>query len=326
VVGREDDAPAGLRGGVPRAFDLAEWERRSVDGERAGGDLGGERGELGDDRGGGDGALATAHDAQVRSAQGGGREGDVRSGDGADLDPVERPTAVVAVGDQGADGVLGGRAPEVVDDDVDVGGGFAEHVVGVLAGQRDGDVGTEVAHRGEPFGVSAGGDHVARAEVLGYLDGHLTGVAGRAEDEHALPGSDGDPRAQRDPGGHRGVHRGGGRRDVTVGRQHDAATAVDDGALGHRSERGVRQDEVHEVTIGCATDTVDTGDQRQLVAAGVVRAVRGGAHARVQAGREHVDEKLVLAARLGRLDGLIAGRTIEGTDDGGVHRRALTGS
>jgi hypothetical protein len=35
----------GSGGGVPRAFNLAEWDRRSVDGERAGGDLGCERGE-----------------------------------------------------------------------------------------------------------------------------------------------------------------------------------------------------------------------------------------------------------------------------------------
>jgi hypothetical protein len=35
----------------------------------------------------------------------------------------------VAAGDEGADGVLGRRAPEVVEDDVDVGGGIAERVV-----------------------------------------------------------------------------------------------------------------------------------------------------------------------------------------------------
>ena len=86
-----------------------------------------------------------------------------------------------------------GVAPQVVDDDVDVGGGLAERVVGILAGQRQGEVGTEVAERGEPFGVAPGTDHLARAEVLGNLDGHPAGVAGRAEDEHALPGLDRDP-------------------------------------------------------------------------------------------------------------------------------------
>jgi hypothetical protein len=46
----------------------------------------------------------------------------------------------------------------------------------------------------------------------------------------------------------------------------------------------------------------------------------------VQAGREHVDDELVLAACLGRVDGLIAGRAIEGADDGSVHRVPLIGS
>ena len=84
-----------------------------------------------------DGALAAAHDAQVRGAQRGGRERDVRAGDGADLDPVERAAAVAAAGDERADRALGGRAPEVVEDDVDVGGRLAERVVV----ERDGDVG-----------------------------------------------------------------------------------------------------------------------------------------------------------------------------------------
>ena len=45
---------------------------------------------------------------------------------------------------------------------------------------------------------------------------------------------------------------------------------------------------------------------------------------RMQAGGQHVDEELVLAARLRRLDGLVAGRVIEGADDGGVHWGSLS--
>ena len=39
----------------------------------------------------------------------------------------------------------------------------------------------------------------------------------------------------------------------------------------------------------------------------------------MQAGGEHAHDDLVLAARLGIRHGLVAGRAIEGADDGGVH-------
>ena len=95
----------------------------------------------------------------------------------------------------------GGLAPDVVDDDVDVGrrGELVE---------RAGLVGAEGGQCGEPCRVAAGGDHLRGAEQLGDLDRHPAGVAGGAEDQHALPGGEVDAAAQRDPGGHHRVHRG----------------------------------------------------------------------------------------------------------------------
>lgn len=60
-----------------------------IDGEGAGVDLTGERGQLFDDAAGGDRALPAAHDLQVGGAQGRRGEGDLGAGDRTDLDRAQ---------------------------------------------------------------------------------------------------------------------------------------------------------------------------------------------------------------------------------------------
>ena len=124
----------------------------------------------------------------ARSA--GGRDRRGGAGDGADLDPVERAAAIGARGDDGGDGLLGGRAPQVVEDDVDVRGDLAD------------------APRARPCLSGRDRRRCLRRPRCWPPDGQLSRVAGGAEDEHALPGCEVDPLAQRDPGGHGGVHPG----------------------------------------------------------------------------------------------------------------------
>ena len=168
-------------------------------------------------------------------------------------------------------------------------------------------------------GVAAGGDHLGGAEPLGDLDRHPAGVAGRAEDQDALPALEVDAAAQRDPRRHHRVHRGGDLHGVDAVGQDDAAVEVDDGALGHRAERRVVEDRVAQAAVGVADDAVDAGDERELVGAGVVRAIRLGADPRVQAGGEHLNDHLVAAAGDGLGVVAVAGRGIERGDDCGVH-------
>ena len=237
-----------------------------------------------------DRALAAAHDAQVRGAQRRRRERDVRAGDRADLDPVERAAAVAAAGDDRAHGALGRRAPEVVEDDVDVGGR-------ARARRRPSETVTSApssASAAEALGVAAGADHVAGAEALGDLDRHPAGVAGGAEHQHAAARA-GWRSARRsaiqdDMAGFIAAAIAAGslpagsatlrRRSTTV------CSAIDprgvSGRTKYRSSPSAR-----------AADAVDAGDQRELAGARVVRAVRARAHARVQAGGEHVDDDLV---------------------------------
>jgi hypothetical protein len=103
---------------------------------------------------------------------------------------------------------------------------------------------------------------VAGAEALGDLDGHPPRVAGGPEHEHALPGLERDAVAQSDPGGHRGIHRGGDGQHVGVGLERHAASRVDDDPLGHAPELRVVEDEVAQLAIGVAADPVKTGDHR----------------------------------------------------------------
>jgi hypothetical protein len=195
--------------------------------------------------------------------------------------------------------------------------------VGVV-GERDGRVRAEPGQSGQAGLVASGADDPPGAEPLGDLDGHLSGVAGGAEDQHRLPDLDRDTPAQRDPGRHGRVHPGGDLHNVRVVGQRDAVPAVDDGPGGHRADQFVVGDEVHQAAVRTPTDAVDSGHQRQLPGARVVAARRTGAHPGVQAHGEDVDDLLVLVGRRGQIEGLVAGRGAERADDGGVdvHERS----
>ena len=112
----------------------------------------------------------------------------------------------------------------------------ARAVASCVVGQRDELVGAEGGERVEPLGVASGADHAPGAKPLRDLDGHRPGIAGRAEDEHALAGLDRDAAAQRDPRRHRRVHRGRDLGHVDVVGQLDRAPYVDDRLVGHRPE------------------------------------------------------------------------------------------
>lgn len=137
-------------------------------------------------------------------------------------------------------------APEVVDHDVDIGGGPAESLgdrVGIPFEQY-GTGGAECGQVSQSVGTAPGGDNLVCAEQFRDLDGHLAGVTGGTEDEDILSGPELHPLAQRDPGGHGRVHGGGDRDGVAAGGQDDAAADVDDGLFSHRAHRGIREDEV----------------------------------------------------------------------------------
>ena len=188
----------------------------------------------------------------------------------------------------------------------DIGGGAVE---------RDGRVGAEIGEGGEPFGLASGTDDLAGAEVLGDLDGHSPGVAGRPQDQDPLAGPEGNASAQGDPRRHGGVH---GRRDeyrVALAGQYDAPAEIDDRLFGHRTHRGLRQDEVAQGAVGGAAYAVDAGDEGKLAGAGVVRAVGLGPHPRMQARGDDVDEDL-LWCLWGRCGEVLAGRwRAEGSND-----------
>ncbi len=131
--------------------------------------------------------------------------------------------------------------------------------------------------------------------MLGDLHGQLPGAAGRADDQDGRAGLQVRSAAQRDPGGHRRVHRRGDRDRVGADRQGDRAAAVDGGLLRHRAERGVVGDEVDQLAVAGAADAVDAGDHRQDAVGAVVTAVGGRADPLVQAGRDDVDQDLVVA-------------------------------
>jgi hypothetical protein len=93
----------------------------------------------------------------------------------------------------------------------------------------------------------------------------------------------------------------------------------DHGALGHGAEGGVVQDGVPDTTRRVAHDTVDARDERELVGAGVMRAVRLGTDAGVQAGREDLHGDLVVAMSNGLRIFHVPRWGIERRDDGCVH-------
>jgi hypothetical protein len=109
-----------------------------------------------------------------------------------DLDPVHLTAAVGPRGQQSHDGVLRGLAPQVVQDDVGLGGRGGQrpgHRI-VIAGQLDNIVGTSRGERAQTDRVASGVPTTRPAPPPGHQHGHRSGVAGRAENEHALPGLD----------------------------------------------------------------------------------------------------------------------------------------
>ena len=326
-----------VRGGVgPGLLDLGERRGPRVDHEASRGDLLGEGGQFGEDLPGADGALPAAHDLEAGGAERGGGDRCAGAGHRPDFDPGQGLTAVGAPGDDGGHRGGGGFAPEVVDHDVGVGGGLAEPLgdaggvpVERPGGERPGGErpgveqhgagGAEGGQASQPAGVAPGRDDLVRAETPGDLDGHLAGVPGGPEDENVLPGLERHPLAQRDPGGHGRVHGRGDRDGVGVLGQDDAAAGVDDGLLGHRAQPRVREDEVAQQPVRAAPDTVDARHQRQFAGAGVVRPVGLRPDARVQPGRDHVDDHLVVPRRGGGGELLVAGGGVERGNDRSLH-------
>ena len=109
---------------------------------------------------------------------------------------------------------------------------------------------------------SSGRKDGARPEVLGDLNGKLSSRAGGTENQDGLSRREGDPVVQGDPRGHTGIHCRSQHDRICRGRKRDAATAVNDGVLGHRFINGVGKDEIYERAVGAATNTVDSGNER----------------------------------------------------------------
>ena len=130
------------------------------------------------------------------------------------------------------------------------------------------------------------------AEFKKHPDAHRAGVAGRAEDKDALTRLERHPAAQRDPRGHRRIHRGGDLGHVDALRQLDRAARVDERLVRHRAHDVVVGREVDEPAVGQPPDAVDARDHRQRAAARVVPSRGAGADARVQARGEDVGEHL----------------------------------
>ncbi len=193
------------------------------------------------------------------------------------------------------------------------------HVVRI-AGEPDGEVGTDCLQGGEFVRVTTGGDDRSRPEVLGDLDGQPSGGTGGTENQHRLSRFENDPAFQGHPRRHGRIHGCGQEHRVGVGREWYGAAPVDDGVLSHRAERGVKEDEVHVGPVGATPHAVDARDKRQPAVGRIVRTVGLGAHAGVQAGCEDVDQLFVFARRNGRGELLVAGRLAEVADDGCVHR------
>jgi hypothetical protein len=158
--------------------------------------------------------LSAALQAEIRRAERDRWQLDGRPDHRANLDPIQRPASVRPLGQQRHDRLGRRRAPQVIQDDVDVGGRFTERLPRPVVGQRHDRVG--VRQGVEPSWVASGSDHPAGAEPFGDLDRHGAGVSGRAEDEHALAGLDRHSPPERHPRRHRRIHRGCDLDDVDV--------------------------------------------------------------------------------------------------------------
>jgi hypothetical protein len=243
-------------------------------------------------------------DAEVGRSQGDRRQFDRRTGHRADLDPVHRAAAIGPIGEESQDRPLRRRAPQIVDDDVDLGGCSTQGPcrLVVVLGEPDDVVGTDGGERVEPGAVPTGADHPPGAEPFGHLHGHGPGIAGGAEDEHALARPDRDSSAQCHPRGRGRVQGGRNLCHLDIVGQVDGASPVDHRLVGHRSGCTVVGDEVDLLAVRPLGDGVDTGDHGQLAGAGVVGSCGAGPDPRVQADREHVDEDLSVGALLGNFE------------------------
>ena len=106
---------------------------------------------------------------------------------------------------------LGRRlAPEVVEHQVDLGGGLADRLRRLAERRPPARRPRRRRGRGarESRGIAAGADDPPRAEMLGDLHGHLPALPVAPSTSTDCPGSSRDATAQRDPRGHRRVHRG----------------------------------------------------------------------------------------------------------------------
>jgi hypothetical protein len=83
------------------------------------------------------------------------------------------------------------------------------------------------------------------------------------------------------------------------------------------------KDEVAQLPVRGAPDAVDPRHQRELVGAGVVRAVGLGPDPRVKPGGEDVDDDLAGAARHRRREVLVVRGGVERGDNCGLHSDLL---
>ncbi len=234
-------------------------------------------GSSGEDAGRADRTLSAAEEVNVGLAQRSGREADAGPGDGADLHPRDQPGPVVASGQQGHDRRLGRFAPQIVEHHVDVRRLGRQFVVRRARGRPPGRWCRR--RRGPPWRRAWSAPRPAATTApaprcLAIWIGELPGRAGGTEYQHRLPAPQADPLLQRHPRRHARIHRGRQQDRVGTGGKRDAAANVDDGALGHGAVGGVREDEVHQRSIGPAADTVDARDEGELVGRGVVGSVR----------------------------------------------------
>ena len=312
--------------GVPELFDVAERGGGEFDPE---GLLGGllENGAKGlEDLVHGDAAESAADEFEAGAAEGGGVEREVGAGAVTDLDVAEAPGFVVEsfLDDRGEEG-FGGRAPEVVEDDVDfVIGDFVakggDEAVAILI-EEDGGFGAEGFGFFEGPGVAADGDDAASAEAAGDLHGEVTGAAGGAEDEDVFSGDEMGAMCEGGPGGHGRVDHGGDDGVVEGVGEGGAHGAPGDGALGEGSIGRARGAEEDADAIWRAAYAVDAGDEGKLAGAAVVSSFGERFDDGMEAGSGDGDEDFVgLGDGVG--EGFIAWRGIEGMDDCGVHENS----
>jgi hypothetical protein len=107
----------------PRLLDPGKGDGPGADVEGALGDCGGERGNLFGEVASGDRVDAAADDFQARRAQRGRRDGSLEPGHRADLDPGQLAAAVLAGGQHVGYRPGRRRAPDVIEDHIDLGGG-----------------------------------------------------------------------------------------------------------------------------------------------------------------------------------------------------------